>query len=312
MRKEVALWVAFILMVLAGLLLVPYKDKLSRPQPRDTAAIGAPQPIAAPVEPPFEGSFPWLARYNRNNSIAKRIAPPQGFTRVDVQPGSFAQWLRHLPLKSGTPAVTYYTGRPRGNASHAAVIDLDVSRRDLQQCADSIIRLRAEYLFSRNQRSAIAFHLTSGERVDYARWSQGYRPSRPRRAAANAPFRWTRSAGQDNSHAAFRAYLEFVFTYAGTHSLSAELAPAAGPVEIGDVFVQGGSPGHAAIVVDVAADAAGNRVFLLAQGFMPAQDMHVLKNLGDGQPSPWYAADFGETLRTPDYTFRAADRKRFP
>jgi hypothetical protein len=83
-------------------------------------------------------------------------------------------------------------------------------------------------------------------------------------------------------------------------------------IEIGDVFVRGGSPGHAVIVVDLAADkATGKKVFLLAQSYMPAQDIHVLKNPADPKLSPWYASDFGEILETPEWTFSKGELMRF-
>jgi len=46
-------------------------------------------------------------------------------------------------------------------------------------------------------------------------------------------------------------------------------------------------PGHAVIVVDMAEDAKGQRAFLLAQSYMPAQDIHILKNPMDADLSPW-------------------------
>jgi hypothetical protein len=83
------------------------------------------------------------------------------------------------------------------------------------------------------------------------------------------------------------------------------------PIEAGDVFIQGGSPGHAVIVVDVAELKDGRRAFLLAQSSMPAQQMHVLKNLERPERGAWYIAGEGDTLRTPEWTFRWSDRKRW-
>ena len=64
-----------------------------------------------------------------------------------------------------------------------------------------------------------------------------------------------------------------VFSYAGTASLSRELAPVNyQDMKIGDVFIQGGHPGHAVIVVDIAVHPkTKKKVFLLAQSYMPAQ-----------------------------------------
>ena len=44
---------------------------------------------------------------------------------------------------------------------------------------------------------------------------------------------------------------------------------------------------------------------------MPAQDFHVLKNPSDKGLSPWYPADFGEELKTPEWTFARGERRRF-
>ena len=33
------------------------------------------------------------------SAIAERIAVPEGYTRVKVKKNSFADWLKHLPLK---------------------------------------------------------------------------------------------------------------------------------------------------------------------------------------------------------------------
>ena len=50
-------------------------------------------------------------------------------------------------------------------------------------------------------------------------------------------------------------------------------------MQIGDVFIKGGFPGHAVVVLDMAEnDRTGQRVFLLAQSYMPAQDIHIMKN----------------------------------
>ena len=61
----------------------------------------------------------------------------------------------------------------------------------------------------------------------------------------------------------------------------------------------------------VARDSAGRRVFLLAQSYLPAQDIHILQNPDGGLLGPWYDIDFGATLRTPEWTFASGHLRRF-
>ena len=242
--------------------------------------------------------------------VVGEILPPRGFTRASPTPNSFPEWLRKLPIKQGNPPVRLFDGREKFNQSaHAAVIDLDVGSKDLQQCADAVIRLRAEFLYSSNRVAEIAFNFTSGDRADYSRWIEGFRPSIDGNEVS-----WSRSAERDDSYVAFRKYLETVFIYAGSYSLSKEMTPVRDleSSKIGDVFIQGGFPGHAAIIVDLAVNPeTGERAFLLAQSFMPAQDIHILKNPGDRQFDPWYRLGGPGELPTPEWTFQWSDLRSF-
>ena len=118
-------------------------------------------------------------------------------------------------------------------------------------------------------------------------------------------------AAVDGGWPNFRQYLGFVFVYAGTYSLKKELLPVSpnDPIRAGDVFIQGGFPGHTVIVVDVAENDRKERIFLLAQSYMPAQDMHVLA--GKNAKDPWYRFPVGDVLETPEWTFAPARRMRF-
>ena len=44
--------------------------------------------------------YPWKGDTNIEVSIINRIEMPHGYVRVNVTSGSFAEWLRHLPLKA--------------------------------------------------------------------------------------------------------------------------------------------------------------------------------------------------------------------
>jgi len=252
--------------------------------------------------------YPWLENYE--STIVTRIAAPRGYDRVRVEPGSFGDWLRHLPVKEGNPAVCLFNGDDKRNQqAHFIVLDIDVGEKDLQQCADAVIRLRAEYLYSIERFDLIKFKFTSGHLAEFAKWMEGFRVN-----IDGSRVRWERRAAIDSSYFAFRGYLETVFTYAGTHSLSRELAAVREieDISIGDAFVQGGFPGHAVIVVDVAVDRqTGKRVFLLSQSYMPAQDVHILNNSMNSRLTPWYDTEFGEILQTPEWDFSVGDLMRF-
>ena len=248
-------------------------------------------------------------RISPDSLLYQRFAVPPGFERLPVAPNSFAQYLRHLPLKPPGSKVHLYDGREKANAGvYAAVVDLPIGQKNLHQCADAVIRLRAEYLWRTGQFDQIHFNLTNGFRVDYNRWRKGERVK-----VVGNQTSWEQKTTPSNTYATFWAYLEFVFTYAGTLSLSKELPSVPlSTLQIGDVFIQGGSPGHAIIVVDIAINKAGKKVFLLAQSYMPAQEIQILKNPQNADLSPWYSENFGEILPTPEWTFAARDLKRFP
>ena len=243
-------------------------------------------------------------------AVDDRIAAPKGFERVEVVPRSFADWLRHLPLKSERAPVLLFNGDKKIDQSvHAAVVDIDTGNRDLQQCADAVIRLRAEYLYSERLFEAIQFNFTNGDPAPYTQWRDGFRPE-----VTASKARWVRKAKPDSSYASFRKYLDTVFMYAGTQSLSRELRARrkAEEMQAGDVFIRGGTPGHAVIVIDMArSKSSGETAFLLAQSYMPAQDIHILINPNDRALSPWYSIQFGKTLRTPEWEFARTELSYF-
>ncbi|MEM1219780.1 MAG: DUF4846 domain-containing protein, partial [Bacteroidota bacterium] len=198
--------------------------------------------------------------------LSGRIAPPAGFERPDVIPNSFPAYLRDLPLKPVGSAVHYFDGQVKVRNVHVAVVDLDVGSRDLQQCADAVIRLQAEYLYEQKAFDQISFPFTNGFKAPYHKWRAGYRIQ-----VSGNDVQWVKRTGVDESYRTFRKYLDMVFAYAGTISLDRtayQITP--DDLRIGDIFVESGSPGHAVLVVDVAVHPqSGAKKFLLAQSYMP-------------------------------------------
>lgn len=232
----------------------------------------------------------WLKSSKPHHSALVNSVPvPNGFERIHVAPGSFAEWLRNLPVKPPSTPVRLYDGRLKWSQDkHVAVIDIDTGTRDLQQCADAVMRLRAEYLLAAGRSRDIVFHDSNGKRLTYH--------------------------GSEKDYPVFRRHMNRVFAHAGSYSLARELRPVPlSDIQIGDVFIQGGFPGHAVIVADMAVSRAGrDKVFLLLQSFMPAQDMHILRNLKAPGGSAWFHPPApGGSLITPEWIFPAKTLRRF-
>ncbi len=245
-------------------------------------------------------------------TIEERFLVPEGFVRVEAEAGSYAEFLRQLPLKPDGSFVYYYDGSKKNNQqTYLAVINMEIGDRNLQQCADTVLRYLAEYLWQADKKENIQFYFTSGFLCKWSEYSEGYRAE-----ISNNVVKWEKTAADAANGATFWQYLQLVFSYAGTLSLEAyETEPVAiTDMQIGDMFLQGGNPGHVVQVADMAINSAtGGKCFLLVQGYMPAQDGHVLCGRGDGALGPWYflpAAASGKFV-TPEYTFEYTQLRRF-
>jgi Domain of unknown function (4846) len=264
------------------------------------------------IRPPMEwkeatGATPGMGTAHTTAKSVSDIPLPAGYRRLSQTSGSFGAWLRTMPLKQDSK-VYLYNGQLKGNQqAQYAVLDISVGNKDLQQCADAVMRLYAEYLYAENLFGKISFNATDGTKMNYSDWMKG-----DRFVLRNNRLQKVRQAAPGSGQPCFTQYLETVFSWAGTMSLSKELIPVKDTRKVlpGDVFIRGGAPGHAVIVMDVAENAAGERIFLLAQSYMPAQNIHVLRN--PGAANPWYAADFSGKLLTPEWVFDANELARFP
>lgn len=109
-------------------------------------------------------------------TVATRIAPPTGYVREACSDHSFTGYLRNLPLMPKGSKVMLYNGKEKANQSAAyAVIDMEIGNRDLQQCADAVMRLRAEYLWKHKRYGEIKFNFTNGFLAGYKKWAEGNR-----------------------------------------------------------------------------------------------------------------------------------------
>lgn len=241
-------------------------------------------------------------------TIEKRYPEPKGYTRIKVEENSFGGFLRKQKLKPYGEKVLYYNGREKNSKDvYDSAFDVDIGDRDLHQCADAIMLLRGEYLYSQGRYDEISFNFVSGFKAEYKKWTEGYRIK-----VDGNNVSYYKAVDPTDSYESFRKYMNMVMAYAGTLSLEKELERVdIEDMEIGDVFILGGSPGHAIIIVDMAINNADEKIFLLAQSYMPAQQTQILINLMDKHISPWYSLKGKEKLITPEWNFELDKLKRF-
>ncbi len=250
--------------------------------------ICRPPQTPAAQEPAVDraAQYAWLsARAQKSyESLAARVAPPEGFSRVEVTDGSFADWLRHLPVAPSDAAVKSGCGKvvlSADDPSLAVVVCLQPHDNRLLSAVSMMVRLRAEYAWTMRRVQDVSFHLTSGQSSSWRDWAAGVRPKIDGRRV-----NFRKTAEPNSSRVSFCGYLETLFQFASTYSLLDDTRQASdNAVEVGDIFVRPGRPGHAMMIVDVATSDEGGKVkVLLAEGGWPAQTFHVLRG-PDG--SPW-------------------------
>ena len=246
------------------------------------------------------------------NNLLERFPAPKNAVAYLASKNSIEYFLQHLPLKKDGKKVQLFNGNLKNNQeAHAAIIDIEVGDKDLQQCADAVMRLRSEYFYEQKKYEKIKFHFTNGFEANFNRWKNGERISVKGNSCS---WKQTNNAVSE-SRTNFNAFLEMLFSYAGTASLEKYDLKNKNIKDIkpGDVFIIGGHPGHAVIVLNTAFDKKNNETyFMLAQSYMPAQEIHVLKNPNNEGISPWYKlSEIDEKIFTPEYTFEKDNLKEF-
>ena len=260
----------------------------------------SPSPTAAPSPTPYD------CINESGDTIATRFLPPEEYARKEAD--GYGEFIRREPLLPDGSPILLHNGEPGSVQNwHAAVLAIDVGERDLQQCADAALRLRCEYLYSIGEYEKINYHLTNGDEFPYGKYREGYRL----KVDGNTTD-MVKSAQPDESYEAFRAYLDVLFNYASTRSLYPESERIAFKnIQIGDLFLFAGSPGHCIIVMDVCENEKGEKAILLGQSSMPAQQIHILKP--PSAETPWlFINSIQLPLRIMGWEFTEENIRRMP
>ncbi len=245
-------------------------------------------PAAAAADPPAANATETIRR------IAD-IPTPTGYARV-AGASALVDYVRRLPLKTRAPVRAWNGEVVKPAAAVTAVIDWPRPHK-VQQCADVAIRLWAEYARGAED-AAIVFKSLSGQSISYAKWLRG----RYTLSADGQRIDYVGGRAEADTKERFERYLRFVMAYANSRSLARDLPPVdTDKVRPGDAYIQpnpGGLYGHVSLVLDLCESAAGERLYLMGYGFVPAQDFHL--------PLPDRGNKTGEWFKWPAYKARVA------
>ena len=220
------------------------------------------------------------------------IPTPEGFVRIDGDDPKYSEFLRSLALKPKRSVVKYYWGGVADlQELNYAVVDLPLLS-NAEQCADVCMRLRAEYLYHIGNLDNIYFLDVNGNVLNY---------------------------NGEKSKESLEDYLREVFRVANTYSLSRQMDKRRlADIQPGDVFVypapNSNSYGHAVMVADVAQNQnTGKKAIMLVEGFIPARNIHIMRNSQDSSASPWFILDEeSDSHLFSLFQFKDTDLKCFP
>jgi hypothetical protein len=177
----------------------------------------------------------------------------------------------------------------------AAVVAIDVGAGDLQQSADAVVRLNAEWLWASDKSDAISYRSASKLDMPFSRWAKG------QRLIASGPnvFWVVKTKPREPTYNDFRQYIDAVMLWTNNIALAMRATHVADPKDLtaGDFFLQTHGKGHALLVLDVAQKPTGERVALLGQALQsPAQSFHVIRL---GHETAWFSMRPPNPVNTP-------------
>ncbi len=245
-------------------------------------------------------------------TVHSRVNPPEGFIRTPLPSFSYQAYLQSLAIKNADAKVMRFDGNEKKFECYSAVLDVELLDKDLMHGEHYIQLLRANYLFNHSKYDMISFHYDDNRSLSYAQWADGYR------------YVWQDSlyvldsiAIPNSSEVSFIKYMNEIYENSTAIGLShdTELLEVS-KLSIGDVLVQPEDldhKGHAVLVLDMVVNPeTGEKLYLFAQGYMPAQNMHILHNPYEPEISPWFRVQEDALyVATPQWTFRKKHVRRF-
>src|SRR6187455_1760196 len=154
-----------------------------------------------------------------NTENIRGISLPQGFAYVGDGDSAYSNWLLDLKLKK-SKTIYLYNGKLKSNQGvQYGVLNIDIGKKDLIQCADAAMKLRADHLFEKHLYDQIKFLTTSGNDLSFESWLKGMRW----KVQGAKLVSYNIHKEEPNIQQEYNSFLEFAFSYCGTYSLSKQL-----------------------------------------------------------------------------------------
>ena len=222
------------------------------------------------------------------STIGNIPLPSTNYKRIEAKSGSFADWLRNLPLKKkGADVLNYRDGifKSGQDTTVAFVVDLDIEGRRLEQCMDLLVRLYSDYLWKNKLTDSLKLPLPGGFWLNWENWKNGFRP-----LFKGIDVKIMKTSPSDTSYRSYNSYLRTVYSESHTQQFyHAYQSVERRDLQIGDIIIKKGTKGHAIMVVDLAKNEIGDMIALIGNGDTPACQFFLLNHKKN---KPWIPLDF--------------------
>jgi hypothetical protein len=223
-------------------------------------------------------------------TIITAIQPPPSYTRVRIEPGTFAASLRDIELSNQSELVAGDGKTLLCGDDLVAITLIQPFDNQHDVGVDGVVRLWGEYLWNRRKHPSISFPLDNGQVALWKDWQDGLRPK-----AQGGRFIFTQITTPDGSYPNYQRFLAFVAEEMGAIALRRESSITfEDSLTIGDIIVALGkdSKTHLGIILDACKEPRGERLFLLGTSGTPSTTLYILRPYSPVQGmNEWFTLD---------------------
>lgn len=244
-------------------------------------------------------------------SLESTFAVPDGYQRVAAETHSYASYLRNLQVLPDSARVLNFKGDPVSFwPDDVRVLDIAfLFPEDLEQCADMGLRLYSEHMWSQGRADELTFPLQNGQRISWAEWKQGRRLQLNETGTRHIH----KVVAADDSRNSFNEFLRYLFYWTGSAGMKSGLKKVdESELRPGDMIIQneGGGMGHLSIILDMAQNTSGEKLYLIGNGWTPAQSFFIHKATAGNGDDYWFTID-GYRRHLSRFSFGPFNFRRF-